>query len=93
MDALHAELDTVRATIRRLTIDTTRLAFQSWPWEAQHNTRNALARYRAEETRLVARIDADEQRTATLVEAAEASGSPILFAIAYVAAGAATEAA
>ncbi|MDX3314658.1 hypothetical protein P1S61_37525 [Streptomyces sp. ME08-AFT2] len=88
---MDAELDTVRATIRRLTIDTTRIAFQSWPWEAQHNTYNALTNYRAEEAKLIARIDAAEQRTATLVEAAEISGNPLLFAIAYIAVGVATE--
>lgn len=87
MDALHAELAATRDTIRRLTIDTSRLGFNGWPWEAQHNTHAALARYRTEEANLIARIEAEEQHTTELVAAAEASGNPILFAIAYVAAG------
>lgn len=90
MDSLHTELAAIRDRIRRLTADTTRLTFQSWPWEAQHNTYNALTRARAEEARLVARIDAEEQCTAELVAAATRSGNPALFAIAYVAAGVAT---
>lgn len=87
MDTLHTDLAAVRDTIRRLTIDTTRLAFQSWPWEAQHNIHNALAQARTEEARLIARMEAEEQRTAELVAAATRSGNATLFAIAYVAAG------
>ncbi|WP_405960797.1 hypothetical protein OG235_27930 [Streptomyces sp. NBC_00024] len=90
---MHTELAEARAEIRRLTIDTARLAFQSWPWEAQRSTHNALARCRAKEAKLAARIDAAEQRTAKLMKAAESSGNPLLFAIAYVAAGVAAEAA
>lgn len=93
MDTLHTDLAAVRETIRRLVLDTTRLAFDGWPWEAQHNTWNALARYRAEEQRLTALIEAEEQRTTELVAAAEASGSPALFALAYVLVGTALEAA
>ncbi|MHB9857627.1 hypothetical protein [Streptomyces sp. YIM S03343] len=83
---LTDDLAAVRRQIHRLRVDMTRPTYPGWAWEHRHGTEAALARAERQEAALVEALAAEEQHTLALTAAADASGWPLLYAIAHVAA-------
>lgn len=77
----------VRRDIHRLRVDQARPTYPGWAREHRHGTEQALARAEQREAALVQQLADDDARTLALTTAADASGWPLLYAIAFVAAG------